>query len=167
MQELITIDNEFEIIQNDILGAHLLSEFCNFYSKSSKGVAPKFYLCFLILPLVYNKDTVNLIYQRRMKPGSFIKALEEKGNVFFDLQFRLEELGKKTFRSLNIAFASEILYYDKKHSRVIFNNQKKLSYNYSILNDNYQKQIQATRRIGSWFGVLEDKEILMYLNVKF
>lgn len=167
MNTRIQIDDEFEIIQNNILGAHLLFEFCKSYYKSENNRYPKLYILFLVLPILYNKETVELIFQRKFKHGSFMKSLDEKGNLFFDIQYRMEELAPKTLKSLNIAFASGILQYSPLNNSIIFNPESKLSYQLKLLNKDYQNKILAAKRLGFWFSSLKNEELIMYLNVKF
>ena len=79
--------DEYDVVQNYILGAHALREFVRYYQKESKNEeGPILPLVFPILPLVFNRDTALSISKRHFSLGSFAKTLSEDKTLYADLQ---------------------------------------------------------------------------------
>lgn len=155
--------NEFVILQNPIIGSHILHEFSKrYYSVKNEGVKLPF--LFTVLPIVFSKEYANDISVRNFKIGSMIKSLNNE-NLYWDtLQQRMLDFSGITFQSLNISFATSLLLYDR-HTACIFPNSVK-SFKPTDRKD-YDKMIKTAKRLGHWFGLLQDEEICSYLNISF
>lgn len=160
--------NEFDIIQNHVLGAHALWEFVkNFesYHPQNKGVLLT--LTLPVLPIVFNQEASTIIKSRNFKEGSLIKVLAENGAFNIGFQERMEAMTEQTLKSLHLAFSLDLLLidnndftlYSKETGNINFGSAKNYKDYYSILS--------ASRRLGAWFAQLTYDEILMYFNISF
>lgn len=155
--------NEFVILQNPIIGSHILHEFSKrYYLEKKEGIKLPF--LFIVLPIVLSKEYSNDISIRYFKIGSMLKSLNNE-NLYWDtLQQRISDFSEITFQSINIAFAASLLFYDNQNARIIPNNSK--SFKPTDKRD-YDKMIKKAHRLGYWFGLLKDEEICSYLNISF
>lgn len=162
MEQNINI-NEFVILQNPIIGCHILHEFSKrYYSEKKEGIKLPF--LFTVLPIAFSKEYSNDISVKNFKIGSMLKSLNNE-NLYWDtLQQRMADFSDITFQSLNIAFATSLLFYDKQTARIFPNNSK--SFKPTDKKD-YDKMIKTANRLGHWFGLLQDEEICSYLNISF
>mgnify|MGYP000884878900 FL=1 len=162
MKQKIEI-NEFVILQNPIIGSHILHEFSKYYySEKKEGIKIPF--LFIVLPIVFSKEYSDDISIKNFKIGSMLKSLNNE-NLYWDtLQQRMSDFSEITFQSLNIAFAASLLLYDNQNGRIIPNNYK--SFKPKDKKD-YDKMIKTAHRLGYWFGLLKDEEICSYLNISF
>jgi Family of unknown function (DUF6521) len=163
----IGIYNEFEIIQNELIGVHALHEFVRSYAEHNKGVGPKIYWLFPILPILFNEESVNLIYNRNFTTGSFSKVIYDRKDIFLTLQKRMESLASKTFNCIYVASNSKLFDYDPQTLRLFIIKTNSLISNYSRLSNEYQKIIFSAKRLGAWFAKMNNEELLIYLNIKF
>lgn len=155
--------NEFVILQNPIIGSHILHEFTKrYYSEKKEGIKLPF--LFIVLPIVFSKEYSNDISTKNFKIGSMLKSLNNESLYWDTLQQRMLSFSETTFQSLNIAFATSLLFYDNKDARIIPNNSK--SFKVAGRKD-YDKMIKTANRLGGWFGLLKDEEISSYLNIYF
>lgn len=153
--------NEFVILQNPIIGSHILHEFSKrYYSEKKEGIKLPF--LFIVLPIAFSKEYSNDISIRNFKIGSMLKSLNNE-NLYWDtLQQRMSDFSDITFQSLNIAFAASLLRYE--NARIVPNNYKSFK---STDRRDYDKMIKTAHRLGYWFGLLKDEEICSYLNISF
>lgn len=156
---------EYDVMHNNVLGAHILWEFVKFFSKNSEeSTSPDLILLMPVLPIVLSKSSCNLICRRNFTQGGLIKALIEDKGVFIGLQKRMEDMSEITFNSLRVAFSANILTISTSDFKV-----SPLSYITPTLKypSDYQDMIQASRRLGTWFAKYEINELINYLNIKF
>ncbi len=155
--------NEFVILQNPVIGSHILHEFSKrYYSEKKEGIKLPFF--FIILPIAFSKEYSNDISIKKFKIGSMLKSLNNE-NLYWDtLQQRMADFSDITFQSLNIAFAASLLFYDNEKACIVPNSSK--SFKPTDKKD-YDKMIKTAHRLGYWFGSLKDEEICSYLNISF
>ncbi len=159
---------EFYLIQNPALGAHVITEFVREFSKrSADKKGPPLPITFSVLPIALSSECVNMFSRRNFAAGSFIHSVAENRGAFSDLQQRIENLSKLSFESINLAFAAKMLEYDSNQYRLVFlktltaNDIKKYG-----LGDNYKQIISVGKRLGAWYAVIGIENIsrLMYFN---
>ncbi len=154
---------EYSIVQNYALGALALWNFSyEFYKNSENKQGPTLPLLMLVLPMVLHKETVLSIYTRQ-KEGGFYRAITENKIIQVGLQQRMEAMSEKTLRSLNLAFASDILGYNKSNTQII---PKQKPPSASMYNDETNKIIRASQRLGYWFAELSLEQICLYLKIR-
>lgn len=159
--------NEYEIVQNAVIGAHCLYKFVSSYSKYDKEqIGVRLPFCFIVLPIVFNKEYADAIYRRQYSRGSFIKVLTSNEVIFDGIQKRMEDLSDISFRSLGINFDANLLNYDNETARVFFNKTVKI-FGKTNKDKGYDTIIKASSRLGAWFAQIEDEQLLAYLNIRF
>lgn len=155
---------EYDIVQNQALGALAMWNFCyDFYKNTEQNCGPILPHLMLVLPMVFHKETVSSIY-RRKKEGGFYRVITEDKMIQVDLQQRMEAMAEKTLISLNLAFASGILEYNNLNSQII---PKRTPPSTNSYNDETNKIIRASQRLGHWFSELSFEQIGLYLRVRW
>ena len=107
MEKIIYLNEieEYDIMHNNVLGAHSLWEFVKFYSNYHINKEnPDLMLLMPVLPIVFSKTSCDLICRRNFNEGSLINALIEDKGIFIGLQKRMEDMSDITFNSLRVAF---------------------------------------------------------------
>ena len=156
---------EYDIMHNNVLGAHSLWEFVKHFSKfHNKSESPDLLLLMPVLPIVLSETSCDLICRRNFNEGSLINALIEDKGIFIGLQKRMEDMSDITLNSLRVAFVSNLL--------TINNDDFKVSSLSSVnptlsLSQDYLNIISASKRLGAWFAKYEVNQITNYLNITF
>lgn len=159
--------NDFEIIQNEVLGAHALLEFINYYNQYHEDHSyPELMLCVPVLPIVFHKRSVTLINNRNYKEGSLYRVINECRDINAGLQERMEFMGKKTLKSVNLLLASNLIKYDWETTKLVSNGINFPAHKFSI-NENYKNIISSSKRLGAWFAQLNYQQITTYFNIEF
>lgn len=156
---------EYDVMHNNVLGAHSLWEFVRYYNKyHNTSENPDLILLMPILPIIFNGKSCNLICRRNFREGSLIKVLIEDKTIFIGLQKRMEEMSFNTFNSLRIAFSMNLLTIDKSNSKII----STCSINPNLeLSSDYSDIIAGSRRLGAWFAKYDFAQLINYLNITF
>lgn len=160
----IGIYNEFDIVQNEVVGFHGLYEFLKEYTEGNKGKGPRIQFLFPVLPILFNEESAAVIYSKNLKPGSFIKVLSEKSDIFSTLQAKMQDQSLQTLKCLNLGIKCGLIGYDPETTRVFI--QAKKNANIQLSQD-YQRILYAAKRLGAWFAKMSEEEILIYLNIRF
>ncbi|QEM12377.1 three component ABC system middle component [Mucilaginibacter rubeus] len=160
----IGIYNEFDIVQNKVLGFHGLYEFLKEFTESNKGIGPKIHYLFPVLPILFNEESAAVIYSKNLKPGSFIKVLSEKSDIFSTLQIKMQDQSVHTLHCINLGIKCGLIGYDPESTRVFIQAKKNPGIQLSA---DYQKILFAAKRLGAWFAKMSEEEILIYLNIRF
>ncbi|MBI9055958.1 MAG: hypothetical protein JEY96_19205 [Bacteroidales bacterium] len=159
--------NEFEVIQNAAIGAHVFYEFIKRYENSNKDkLGPLLPFMFPVLPIVFTKEYAEQIANRNFKIGSFYKVITLDNSFFINIVPKMQELSETTYKALGLSFSSKILTYDKENSR-IYTGRRVNILKSSELSKPYQNIIKSSQRLGSWFAQLKDDEIISYFNLNF
>lgn len=162
--------NEFEILQNPIAGAHILHEFMKTYVDSDNNEIPpkgiKLPFIFMILPIVFSKDYVEDISPKNFKFGSLLKSLNNEQLYWSNLSTKMSDYSILTFSSLNIAFSSLLLGYDKSSTNVYPVLDANIL-NKNTLNKDYKEMLSTATRLGHWLRDLSDDEICSYFNLSY
>lgn len=154
---------EYDVMHNNILGAHALWEFVKSYGKFSTGVLyPDLIELMPVLPIVLNETSCNSIYRRNFNEGSLIKVIVEDQAIFAGLQKRMEDMSNITFHSLRVAFSANVLTISTEDFRVHAISNVNPSFE---TNNDYSKIIMASRRLGAWFSKYDFNQLQNYLNI--
>jgi Family of unknown function (DUF6521) len=166
-------DNLFDLMQNSAISALALHSFVLGYNKVSKGknqevTYPRIEYLFFVLPIVYNKNALNIF----QSSDQLFTAISKDNSITLGLQERANKMSAQTFNGLNIAFSKKILNYNKelkivellqgfKSEKIQFNKE-------NIGKDNSVKNIQiAAYKLGSIFAKRNEKNIQIELNINF
>lgn len=155
---------EHDIIQNIGIGALALHEFTNSYFKEQKDLkGPSLALAMPVLPLLFHEQTLEQIVMRNFK-GGFFKLTTEFRELPAGLQKRMESMSEQTFKSLNLAYQSKILTYNKELNEILPIDTKveKQQYNQEI-----KSIMRGADRLGFWFASLPFEQICINLKIKF
>lgn len=159
------IFDEFELMQNHILGAHALREFVRFYETvHADKIGPSLFLIMPVLPLVFNRTSTRSISNRHFIEGSIYKALREDKTLFVGLQSRMEKMATQTMNSLYMASSLGLLEYDPLTTKVTLAYSGNPSQNFS---EDYSIIIKSARRLGSWFAQMSESDIIETFRIHF
>lgn len=155
---------EHDIIQNIGIGALALHSFCNSYFQTKQNLnGPSLALAMPVLPILFHEETLESIHRRAFE-GGFFNAVNAYREIPAGLQQRMEDMSEQTFKSLNLAYQSKILTYNKELNEIlpIENKVDVAQYNAEI-----KKIIRGADRIGFWFASLPFEQICIMLKIKF
>lgn len=157
--------DSFNIIQNNVLGAHALWQFCRYYHEYHPEKNYPLVLHTLpVLPIVFNERARDRIKNRAFKEGSLLIVINETRDVYSGLQDRMEEMADLTFASISNGVAFKLLDYDRKTSMLI---PRAATFPENEMTKEYRDILSSSRRIGAWFGQLTFIEIKTYFNIVF
>ncbi|MBK8484737.1 MAG: hypothetical protein IPL31_10455 [Saprospiraceae bacterium] len=155
---------EHDIIQNIGIGALALHTFANSYFKTKENLnGPSLANAMPVLPLLYHEDTLHNIYKRALD-GGFFNAISGYREISAGLQQRMENMADQTFKSLNLAYQTKILTYNKELNEIlpIENIVETKLYGSDI-----KKINQGAHRVGIWFASLPFDQVCIMLKIKF
>ena len=158
--------HEFQIVQNEALGAMALQAFAKEYAKQSGNGGPILPLIMPVLPIVFNERACEILWKvKRITSSRFLNTLSNYRDLPAGLQERMVNMADQTFRSLNFAFAMKIVTYEHDSCKIIpvkyLKNLPKLQYG-----DN-QMIIYSAKVLGGWFAYYSQEEICIFLNIYF
>lgn len=157
--------DEFELMQNQVLGAHALREFVKFYQRVHvENIGPSLLLILPVLPLVYNQVSTQSISNKHYIEGSIYKALREDKTLFIGLQARMEKMYEQTLQSVFMAANLGLLEYDVPTTRLTLSNGSNPSLKFS---EDYETILRSSRRLGSWFAQMSESDILETFRIQF
>lgn len=159
--------NEFTILQNPIIGSHLMYEFMKKYNQYGVKNGISIQLLFCILPILFTKECLDSISNKNFKIGSFIKFLNNDKASYSDINSKMQFYSDVTLNSLNIAFSAQLLSYEINVGEVNYLPINDKIVNPQRLRPEYKSMIAAAQRLGAWFGVLSEFEIVTYLKLEF
>lgn len=155
---------EYEAIQNPALGALAIWQFAKeYYDNSNKTKGPIILLCFLVLPIVFNKQAVDNLHNRH-KQGGLIKALTESSTITIGVQERMQQMYEQTLESLNIAFSSGLLVFNQDTAEILpMRTSSSKKYN----NEQVKDILLTSKKLGYWLSELSLIQICKLLKVRF
>jgi hypothetical protein len=155
---------EHKLTNNTALASHLIYiavKECFELNERRAGV--EFPLVFMILPLVFHKDTANSLANKR-KPGVLIKSLSEKREIPLGLQNRMEGFADLTLAALNLSFAANLLYLDINDTiEIVPGKDLKMAFTHPQI----KTAIKAAKRVGQSLFELNIEQLCIYLNIRF
>jgi hypothetical protein len=155
---------EHDIIQNIGIGALALHQFTMKYFEEQKNLqGPSLALAMPVLPLLFHEQTLAQIAKRNYK-GGFFKVTTEFRELPAGLQRRMESMSEQTFKSLNLAYQSKILTYNKELNEILPIESKVEKQQYS---EEIQEIFRGADRLGFWFATLPFEQICINLKIKF
>lgn len=155
--------DEYDIMHNSTIGAIALWSFTlEFYNSTKRERGPNLPLLMLVLPMVLHKQTALSIYKRKMAGGLY-RTLSEDKVILAGLQHRIQAMSDQTFKALNIAFASQLLYYNQSYAEVIPIELIPIK----TSNMEIKRITAAAKRLGHWFSDLDLLQINALLNLRW
>lgn len=158
---------EFQIIQNEALGALSIFSFAKEFARHDKNhEGPSIALVMPVLPLVFNARASKILSDvKRITNTRFLNTLSDHRDLPAGLQDRMVQMADQTFEALNFGFGLKVLNYDAEEAKIsAVSNLKKLpKLNYK---DN-QMIIYGSKVLGCWFASYSVEEICISLNIHF
>ena len=152
--------NEFDIIQNEALGTIAIWRFTLQYSMIKKK-GPLLPYCFSILPLLYNRKTLNNIFNRNLGVG-FFKALSDEHSMFIGLNDRIESFRELTIKSILIGSATGLLLYDENTTEII---PIRKTLPFQLKHYELSKIDKGAKRLGQWYADIGEQQIYKLLRI--
>jgi hypothetical protein len=163
------IDFERVIAQNESFGAACLWESVARYCKElDDGRGMPIAQAFIVLPLVFNKDSATTIEGKTMTEGSFFRALTENRALAGGVQRRVTSMVQLTLDSLNLGLSSELIRLDPE-ALELFPGRKSLPGDKPVsqLSSNVRVALGAARRVGYWLATTPIGVLCNLLKVNF
>jgi hypothetical protein len=157
--------NEVAIVQNPALGAVLLWRFSICYEKSSGFSGVPMPLLFVVLPILlneYTRDIINSTYPSSGLHKFSLKMLKRKEELL-SIHSRMLRLRVMTLKCISLAVDKNLLQISVADG-LITNNKSTISH---ILPKKILALIKGADKLGGWCGALELSEIENYLRVRF
>ncbi len=156
-------NDEYHIIQNSVLGAHCIHSALIYFEEkrkeSKKRIGMSLPICYLILPIVYNNEFSKVASNMRFKINSFRSSFYDSGLTYHNVLNHATNLFPTTSQSLNIGFGSGLIDMDKDTAKLLTLKATELP-SKSTKDYDYGAIVQASRRVGAWFGQMDDSDIL-------
>ena len=160
-------DNEVYYVQNPGLGAVIIWRFTIGYWDNSKNPVP-FPLLFLVLPVIFREDFVDLIVKTRKSSGliKFSQKIYDKKKIdeLYELNNSMIKLRELTLDSIRIGTSYKLFSVEKEkaylYPNISINIDKQWSYETNRL-------LTASERFGIWSSELSIMEICALLKVRF
>lgn len=158
--------NEYNIIQNHVMGALAIHTFVkSYYNNKNKTEGPTIPLCLPILPLVYNeKCYTELSKINRITKSRFLSILSDNRDIPVGLQQRMINMSDQTLKAINLAFALKLLVYNNETSQLIPAHGSKAPEVY--FKDNIEI-LQSSKVLGAWFAEYSTEDVCISLNIVF
>lgn len=164
----MSLDFEFEVIRNPLLGAAALWEFSNSYFQEAKQLSgASLPMMMLVLPIVYHKRTVETI-RRKQKRSGLLKALSENPEITVGLQERVEAMSDLSLRTLSVACAAGLVHRQATSGWPIYVPElKRLPVSVVPIIDEGKAILGSSRRLGAWFAQEDFVATISRLRVEF
>jgi hypothetical protein len=155
---------EYEIVQNPALGSVAIWHFITTYVEAhAQHRAPPLPITTCVLPVVFHKESVDLLCKRRFE-GGLLNARADDRTFGVGLQERMLDMVELSFASLNVGVASGLLTMDEKSMAVLLG---PLSANSFKGGSSVSRIIQTARRLGYWFATRPLIETCALLRISF
>ncbi len=156
---------EIELVRNTAFGAVALWRFARSWTdQTDRASFPSLPIMMLVMPMVCHEATVKAIAFRN-KDGALLKALAEDRTVVLGLQRRMESFAARTFRSLNMAIASNLITIDRAGGVAI--QPTRASQPFVFPSDDAKDAIQAADRLGHSIALSGVETSCTLLGVRF
>lgn len=160
-------NDEVEMVQNPALGAYNLWRFVKGYNLENSEKTP-FLSLFLVLPIVFHKETQDLVYstQRSSSLMLFASKLGKERDNLLAIQSRTNAMKGLSLRSLSLALNSGVLDVDYD-TALVWANQARHTRQTPNLSKKINKIADSSEKLGGWFGRLDLGQIATTLAVRF
>lgn len=163
--------DEIRAIQNPALGAFLQWRFLLAYaSKHPQAERPPAILLFVILPIIFNKDTFELLSSTQHESGlpkfvaKFTTAKQGKSDLLLSIHNRALNMRELSLKSIRLGIASRLFVMDTESGRVFpFSDLPPFTKMPTIVD----KMGKGADKLGNWFSQTSLADISYYLKVAF
>lgn len=111
---ITSLNREARYVQNPALGASLIWRFtCGYTEKSATDDSPPLPLAFLVLPVLFHRDTMDVLASTRAGLQAFADKFcqpdNQKADILLDIHSRALQYRPLTTESLRIAISSKLV----------------------------------------------------------
>ena len=153
--------NPADIIQNDAIGAALISQSVQGFCENDKSGMPLILSC-CILPLVFHRQSCRQINGRR-GDGAFYRLVEETPRIAAGLEARAKLMMPQTLDALNLGMTSGIIRIQPE-SCCLLADSFKIPVKFS--NNEVSQKMRAANKLGNWFAVVGVAQVCAWLNLR-
>lgn len=155
---------EYQIIPNPALGSMAIWHFVSAYEEAHPNrCASPLPITMCVLPVVFHKESVDLLCRRRFE-GGLLNAKAEDRTFGVGLQERMLDMVEISFASLNVGIATSLIAIVEESMTVL---PGSLSPNSFRGGANVSRIIQTSRRLGYWFATRPLVETCSLLRISF
>lgn len=163
-----SLDREFQNVQNPALGAYLLWNFIRGYYAYNSSFVP-FPLLFVVLPVIFRNDMVEVINSTQKKSGlryfadKFLTTKILKNDVVSQVHKSSDRMKELTLDSLRIALQANLLSIDEESALVFATSTSERKSEPKEI----KKLGKVSEKLGIWCAHLTLHEISQILKVRF
>lgn len=164
------IFREVNNVQNPALGAALIWRFAIGYSSTSRtSDYPVLQLCFLVPPMIFHRETYDLLVGTMAKSGlhqfvdKFGQSENLKSDVLLDLHARASTMRSLTLTSIKLGVRAGLFTVDSHTARVMPRSETTPR----GVAASVQKMLNNSEKLGGWFSNLSLFEVSSALKVGF
>ena len=154
--------NNYQVIQNPILGACCIARFVWAYNKK-KGVPPTLPLLVLVLPVVFHEKTVAILNRRALN-GGLLNAKNEFRDLGVGVQERMEEMLPQSMRAIRSGIQLGMFGYLKATASVHPIGKQVII---PKIPRSIQKMFWTADRLGGWAAESPIEMMCAHLNISF
>jgi hypothetical protein len=155
---------EYQIVQNPALGSIAIWHFVDTFSRSKElNVGAPIPLTTCVLPIVFHKESVDLLFNRRFE-GGLLNARAFDRTLGVGLQERIVDMIPLSFASLNVGIASGLLTVDEENMTVVPGPLSAKPFRGAL---NVARIVHTARRLGYWFATRPLIENCAILRISF
>lgn len=163
--------DEIRALQNPALGAFLQWKFTSAYaSKHPQAERPPAILLFVILPILLNRDTFELLSSTQYESGlpkfvaKFTTANQGKSDLLLAIHSRAMNMRELSLKSIQLGIASKLFVLDIGSGRIFpFSDLPPFNKMPTIVD----KMGKGADKLGAWFSQVSLADISYYLKVAF
>ncbi len=159
---------EYEIIQNPVLGAAAITQAVIEYREARDEGMP-LALVMVVLPMVFHKETTELIAGMNKVGGGLRRAIREDRTLSVGLQQRMEKMAELSFTALNLALScKKCLTLDLETNILVIPCRKTMPGADMGYGDGGGGEIlKAAMRVGYWLGSYNMTAMCRQLDLRF
>lgn len=162
--------NLFQLIQNPVISSIALYNFViGFYNNAinKEEVSlkyPKLEYLFFVLPIIYNQRSLDTF----VISMSMRRVIEKDKSIVLGLQNRAIKMVSQTYDGLNIAFCKSLLTINKSNMTIeAINPTKQIPLPSNMKNYDIIKIQRCATRLGNIFAKTDERNLQIYLNIRF
>jgi hypothetical protein len=158
--------SELNLIQNPILGAHILWQFGLAYQEGTEIAAP-LPLAFLVLPLTLHAQTLEMIRSTRDASGLalFAAKVAEVRERLIAVHERTRSLRALTLQSLAMGTTAQLLTLDFKTAQLRANHME--GPRSALIPERVRPLLAGSEKLGHWFARLPLDQVARSLQVHY
>lgn len=164
-----SLTREVRIVQNAALGGTLLWRFAVGYSEANPTHSPApFPLSFLVLPIAFHEDTLELVSSTRTDTGlhafvdKFSRSENQKADLLLSIHSRVVTMRALSWRSLCLSIERRLIAIDTKQAAIVALSRTSPG----NVPASVRPLLNGAEKLGTWCSRLSLLEICSVLKVQ-